>query len=224
MLAVLWRPPCWARPGTLAHHRGRRAGHPQLGPWFNTERLHGYLNDVPPAEGRSALARNEHACDATIASERRNRPGTHHRCHRIGPRAGLRNQTTEPPPRPGRFSAWLAKESVRDVYLAGTSADAATLLDKAIAGCTSDEVAEIPLARQDVEVMAHRHPRPPRHRCLQRANRRPQPARQEGQRCGHGFRSFDNYRLLVLLHAGGITWPDRPRPPRIRTRSPHSNA
>ena len=41
---------------------------------------------------------------------------------------------------------------------------------------------------------------------------------------GHGFRSFDNYRLRVLLHAGGITWPDRPPPPRIRTRSPHSDA
>jgi hypothetical protein len=28
----------------------------------------------------------------------------------------------------------------------------------------------------------------------------------------------------VLLHAGGVTWPRRPRPPKIRTRTPHSNA
>jgi transposase len=44
------------------------------------------------------------------------------------------------------------------------------------------------------------------------------------KRCGHGFRSFDNYRLRVLLHTGGVTWPTRPSPPRIRTRAPHSNA
>ena len=44
------------------------------------------------------------------------------------------------------------------------------------------------------------------------------------KRCGHGFRNFDNYRLRVLLHTGGINWPaTRPPPPRIRTRSPHSD-
>src|SRR4051812_14966658 len=41
------------------------------------------------------------------------------------------------------LGAWLAKESVRDVYLADTPTDAATLLDKAIAGCAADEVAEV---------------------------------------------------------------------------------
>ncbi|HSH59933.1 MAG TPA: transposase [Acidimicrobiales bacterium] len=44
------------------------------------------------------------------------------------------------------------------------------------------------------------------------------------KRCGHGFRNFENYRLRVLLHAGGVTWPQPPTPPRIRTRSPHSDA
>lgn len=39
--------------------------------------------------------------------------------------------------------AWLAKESVRDVYLADNYDDAAIVLDKAIAGCRDDEVAEI---------------------------------------------------------------------------------
>jgi transposase len=43
------------------------------------------------------------------------------------------------------------------------------------------------------------------------------------KRCGR-FRSFDHYRLRVLLHAGGITWPARPQLPRIRTRAPHSLA
>ena len=31
-------------------------------------------------------------------------------------------------------------------------------------------------------------------------------------------------RLRVLLHAGGVNWPRRPRPRRIRTRAPYSNA
>ena len=44
------------------------------------------------------------------------------------------------------------------------------------------------------------------------------------KRCGHGFRTFKHYRLRVLLHAGGVTWPSRPRPPRIRTAAPHSDA
>ncbi|MGA2806008.1 MAG: transposase, partial [Acidimicrobiales bacterium] len=26
------------------------------------------------------------------------------------------------------------------------------------------------------------------------------------KRCGHGFKSFRNYRLRVLLHCGGIQW------------------
>ena len=43
-------------------------------------------------------------------------------------------------------------------------------------------------------------------------------------RCGHGFKRFDHYRLRVLLHAGGVAWSSRPWPLRIRTRSPHSSA
>jgi hypothetical protein len=27
------------------------------------------------------------------------------------------------------------------------------------------------------------------------------------KRCGHGFRTFEHYRMPVLLHAGGVTWP-----------------
>lgn len=42
--------------------------------------------------------------------------------------------------------------------------------------------------------------------------------------CGHGFRRFEHYGLRVLLHAGGVSWPSRPSPPRIRTPAPHSNA
>ena len=122
------------------------------------------------------------------------------------------------------LGAWLAKESVRDVYLADTPADAATLLDKAIAGCSSDEVAEVrtlghTLASWRTEILAHHDtgasngPTEGLNLCVKKV-----------KRCGHGFRSFENYRLRVLLHAGGITWPARPHPPRIRTRAPYSDA
>jgi transposase len=122
------------------------------------------------------------------------------------------------------LGAWLAKESVRDVYLADTPADAVTLLDKAIAGCAADEVAEVrslgtTLASWRTEILAHHDtgasngPTEGLNLCVKKI-----------KRCGHGFRSFENYRLRVLLHAGGVTWPQRPTPPRIRTRSPHSDA
>jgi transposase len=81
------------------------------------------------------------------------------------------------------LGAWLAKESVRDVYLTDDPDDAANGPTEGLNLCVK-----------------------------------------KVKRCGHGFRSFDNYRLRVLLHTGGVTWPDRPSPPRIRTRAPHSNA
>ncbi|HZA76416.1 MAG TPA: transposase [Acidimicrobiales bacterium] len=41
------------------------------------------------------------------------------------------------------LSAWLAKESVRDIYLTDDVDEAALLVDKAIAGCADDDVPEI---------------------------------------------------------------------------------
>ena len=113
---------------------------------------------------------------------------------------------------------------MRDVYLADNHADAATLLDKAIAGCLTDDVDEIhtlgkTLASWPTEILA-RHttgasngPTEGLNLCVKKV-----------KRAGNGFKSFDNYRLRVLLHTGGITWPERPTPPRIRTRPPHSDA
>jgi hypothetical protein len=43
-------------------------------------------------------------CDTRIASERRNRPRPYHGRRPIDPDERLRNQTTEPPPKPGRFN------------------------------------------------------------------------------------------------------------------------
>lgn len=122
------------------------------------------------------------------------------------------------------LGAWLAKESVRDVYLTDDPAVAATLLDKAIAGCEGDDVEEIrslgsTLASWRTEILAHHEtgasngPTEGLNLCVKRV-----------KRCGHGFKRFEHYRLRVLLHAGGVTWPSRPRPPRVRSRSPYSNA
>ena len=122
------------------------------------------------------------------------------------------------------LGAWLAKESVRDVYLTDDPAAAALLLDKAIAGCAGDDVEEIrslgsTLASWRTEILAHHTtgasngPTEGLNLCVKRV-----------KRCGAGFKRFEHYRLRVLLHAGGVRWPDRPRPPRIRTRPPHSNA
>ena len=63
-------------------------------------------------------------------------------------------------PRDEVLGAWLAKESVREVYLTDDPAVAATLLDKAIAGCAADDVEEIrslgaTLASWRTEILAH---------------------------------------------------------------------
>ena len=122
------------------------------------------------------------------------------------------------------LGAWLAKESVRDIYLTNDPAVAAVLIDKAIAGCAADDVEEIQslgrtLASWRTEILAHHStgasngPTEGLNLCVKKV-----------KRCGHGFQRFDHYRLRVLLHAGGVTWPTPPRAPRIRTRAPHSNA
>ena len=122
------------------------------------------------------------------------------------------------------LGAWLAKESVRDIYLTDDAVEAAVLVDKAIAGCRADAVPEIrslgnTLASWRSEILAHHH---------SGASNGPTEGLnllvKKVKRCGHGFTNFDHYRLRVLLHAGGVTWPTRPSAPRIRSRSPHSNA
>ena len=102
-------------------------------------------------------------------------------------------------------------------------ADAAVLLDKAIAGCLADDVAEIrslgkTLASWRTEILAHHDtgacngPTEGLNLCVKKV-----------KRCGHGFRNFEHYRLRVLLHAGGVTWPHRPHRPASEP-APHSIA
>ena len=117
--------------------------------------------------------------------------------------------------------AWLAKESVRDIYLTERSQDAELLLDKAIEGCAMDTVDEIrslgrTLARWRAEILAH-HTTGASNGPTEGLNL----LVKKVKRAGHGFRSFANYRLRILLHTGGVNWPaTRPPTPTIRTRSP----
>ena len=108
------------------------------------------------------------------------------------------------------LGAWLAKESVRDVYLADDAADAALLLDKAISGCAEEPVPEVhslgrTLSRWRGEILDH-HPTGASNGPTEGLNL----LVKKVKRAGHGFRSFANYRLRILLHAGGVNWPATP--------------
>ncbi len=109
------------------------------------------------------------------------------------------------------LGAWLAKESVRDVYLADT-------LGRRRARCsTRPSPAASPTTSPRSAPSATPSPR-----GGPRSSPTTTPAPRNGpteglnlcvkkvKRCGHGFRTFEHYRLRVLLHAGGITWPERP--------------
>ena len=122
------------------------------------------------------------------------------------------------------LGAWLAKESVRDVYLTNDPGEAAVLLDKTIAGCQADDVPEIrslgdTLARWRTEILAH-HTTGASNGPTEGLNL----LVKEVKRCGRGFENFEHYRLRVLLRAGKPTWPSRPTPPILRTRRPHTHA
>lgn len=98
------------------------------------------------------------------------------------------------------------------------------LLDKAITGCQADEVDEIrslgaTLSRWRTEILNHHRtgasngPTEGLNLCVK-----------EVKRAGRGFKCFEHYRLRVCSMPVVFTWPRRPSPPRIRNRSPHSNA
>ena len=119
------------------------------------------------------------------------------------------------------LGAWLAKEAVRSVYQEAEPKAAALLLDNAIAACGEDEVPEIrtlghTLSRWRQEILNHHRtgasngPTEGMNFCAKQV-----------KRAGRGFVNFDHYRLRVLLHAGGVTWPSPIHPPRIGSSHPH---
>ncbi|MFV0490112.1 MAG: ISL3 family transposase, partial [Vibrio fluvialis] len=116
--------------------------------------------------------------------------------------------------------AWLAKEHIRDLYLADSYNEMRSLLAMTIRRCQADEVPEIrsvgdTLASWRSEILANwstgasNGPTEGLNRLVK-----------DVKRCGRGFRNFEHYRTRVLLHAGKPTWPQRPAPPRVRTPHP----
>ena len=109
------------------------------------------------------------------------------------------------------LGAWLAKEYARDIYLTDDRAEAAVLLDRLIIGCARRRGAGDPKPRTHPhstggkQILAHH---------ATGASNGPTEAMnllvKKIKRCGHGFRSFANYRLRVLLYCGGIKWNAHP--------------
>ncbi len=105
------------------------------------------------------------------------------------------------------LGADLAKESVHDVYLATNRAQGELLLDEAIKGCQADPVAEVRSLGRAMkpwrkEILAH-HDTGASNGPTEGLN----PCIKKVKRCGHGFRTFQHYRLRVLLHTGAVNWP-----------------
>lgn len=117
------------------------------------------------------------------------------------------------------LDAWPAREKIRDVYLTD---DADVLLDEAIAFCEASHVVEVRTLAKTLcswreEILAH-------HRTGASAG--PTEAMnlliEKVRRVGHGFKSYRNYRLRLLLHCG-VDWPARPATtlrPRARRARP----
>jgi len=110
---------------------------------------------------------------------------------------------------------------VRAVYSEPDPEAATILFDHVIAACRADDLAEIrtmgrTLTRWRQEILNH-------HRTG--ASNGPTEgnfcAKQVKRVSGRGFPNFNHYRLRVLLHAGGVTWPTTIRLPRIRSVAPH---
>ena len=117
--------------------------------------------------------------------------------------------------------AWAAKENVRSIYLTANVQVARTILLHAIDACAEDPVPEVrtmgrTLRRWRTEILNHHRtgasngPTEGTNFCAKQV-----------KRAGRGFTNFDHYRLRVLLHAGGVEWPNPICPPRITSTRPH---
>ena len=116
------------------------------------------------------------------------------------------------------LDALRAKEALRWMYAADTPAEAARRFDAFVTECHASTAPELHrLARTALrwraEILAHH--------TTGASNGRTEAANlvvKKVVRVAHGFRSFDNFRLRVLLHCG-VKWQTPPAA-RIRGRSP----
>jgi len=121
-------------------------------------------------------------------------------------------------PRDEVLDAWLAKEALRTMYAAANIAEAVACFDAFVDECRASAVPELHrLARTAVrwraEILAH-HSTGASNGPTEAVNL----VVKKVLRVAHGFRSFSNFRLRVLLHCG-VQWQTPPAA-RIRGRSP----
>ncbi len=110
--------------------------------------------------------------------------------------------------------------AVRSVYLVDDPAEAAVLLDNAIAACRSDEVADLRILDHTLS-REGRDLEPPHTGASNGPTEGSSFCAQQVKRAGRGFTNFDHYRLRVLLHTGGVTWPRPIKPPQLGSVTPH---
>ena len=121
-------------------------------------------------------------------------------------------------PRDEVLDALLAKESLRTMYAAEDSTEAARRLEAFLAECRESRVPELhrlarTVARWRRQILAH-HTTGASNGATEAVNL----VVKKVLRVAHGFRSFKNFRLRVLLHCG-VKWHTPPAA-RIRGRSP----
>ena len=121
-------------------------------------------------------------------------------------------------PRDEVLDALLAKEALRWMYGAQTAAEAAARFDAFVADCQGSDAPELhrlsrTAVRWRAEILAH-HTTGASNGPTEAVNL----VVKKVVRVAHGFRSFRNFRLRVLLHAG-VEWHTPPAA-RIRGRSP----
>jgi transposase len=116
------------------------------------------------------------------------------------------------------LDALLAKESLRGMYAAGTLAEATRQLDAFVIECNGSAAPELhrlarTVSRWRNEILAH-HSTDASNGPTEAVNL----VVKKVVRVAHGFRSFRNFRLRVLLHCG-VEWHTPPAA-RIRGRAP----
>jgi hypothetical protein len=118
------------------------------------------------------------------------------------------------------LGAWLAKENVRDVYLASRLRRRPAAAEQDHRRMPRRPRARDRLARPHPAVAAQRDPRPPPHRRLQRTHRRPQPPRQE---CKTLRPRVPNLRALPAPSPPPHRWRHLARTP-VTTADPHPSS
>ena len=116
-------------------------------------------------------------------------------------------------------ACWLAKENLREVYTVHGVDEATVLLDAVIAECDEADIPELATLAKSLrswhaEILNHHHtgdsngPTEAMNLVIKKI-----------KRVGHGFTSFKNYRIRLLLHCG-VKWKTS-RTASMRGRSPH---